>query len=275
MTAVAASDVDVDGDLDAVIAFGSDGIHWAENLDGAGSFGELQLVTYAPLELTHIAVGDLDGDGDDDIVTADIQDGDLNWYRNKNADNDFSSKRTIIEHTNWTVRYTDVELVDVDGDGDLDIVAVGNAGMFWFRNANGRGTFDAPIAIDEDVSYDGTLDVGDIDSDGDLDIVLAASGGQVKWYPYHDGAFGTGLLLGDNYRDGEVELADLDDDGDMDVVLGFTYNQTSGDFSTRPGLVRKRGHIWAADVSQPANDQYERARAQVPDPFACLFGDDR
>ena len=68
-------------------------------------------------------------------------------------------------------RTQDLELADVDGDGDLDL-AVGNedASIILLRDASGR--FGNPITLAAD-SETREIDVFDADNDGDLDVVLA------------------------------------------------------------------------------------------------------
>jgi uncharacterized repeat protein (TIGR01451 family) len=79
---VTASDLDGDGDRDALVSSNSlMELAWYENTDGLGAFGPRQTVCYG-VPVTAIATGDVDHDGDEDLFVAS---GDLNkviWYTN-------------------------------------------------------------------------------------------------------------------------------------------------------------------------------------------------
>ena len=84
---------------------------------------------------------------------------------------------------------------DLDGDGDLDIVARGNKNgarsIVWFENTDGSGGFSAARILHEPKSS-GDLHVVDLDGDGDLDIVSGElnPGSQIIWLEQLDGAGG-------------------------------------------------------------------------------------
>ena len=241
-SAVRASDLDGDGDLDVVVVQEfSDAIYWIENEDGLGSFGELQLVTDKPLWPSDVRMGDLDGDGDQDIVSITRQDGDLTWYRNKNDDDGFSSPRKIVDATTWSQEYTDLALADLDGDGDLDIVAVATSPLselrgLWVLMNDGRANFDDPIRYDDAARLE-ALDVADVDGDGDLDISTIESNGEANWYEnLGELGFGVKQTTATQTKAGQIELADMDGDGDTDMVISYS-DDVSADVGQRgPGV---------------------------------------
>ena len=83
---------------------------------------------------------------------------------------------------------------DLDGDGDLDVLAAhaGAATVAWHESADGSGTLWAQTAIATDVIVPQSVFAADLDGDGDLDGVSASfADDSVAWY---ENVAGDGLL---------------------------------------------------------------------------------
>ena len=118
---------------------------------------------------------------------------------------------------------TAVYPVDVDGDGDIDIVEIKSTGttIQWWSNLDGLGTNWASFPIVSGLGV-ASASSADIDGDGDIDIVAGVSGNDVVWWDQFD--TGSDILWTmhtiDTYFDAPSSFCseDIDDDGDMDIV---------------------------------------------------------
>jgi hypothetical protein len=203
------------------------------------------------------ALADLDGDGDLDLFIGD-DNGYITYYRNDGLSDfgipisDFGfilPKSTIrnpqseIRNVKWTFvtdRWENMDIswwtspafVDVDYDGDLDLLAgTGDGCITFFRNIGTRTTPAWRFVTSE---YAG-IDVGsyaapafaDIDADGDFDLFIGDNAGHVVFYRN----IGTReeavwMFVTDDYLGTSVDglalpaLADVDGDGDLDFFVG-------------------------------------------------------
>jgi methionine-rich copper-binding protein CopC len=106
-------DDDADYDVVAVSANGG-GVIWLDN-DGTGSF--TRKAVGSSTDVTDMVVDDLDGDGDKDIIITDGDNADVLWFDNDGSEN--FTKRIV--DSNFTGARS-VDVIDVDGDTDLDVV---------------------------------------------------------------------------------------------------------------------------------------------------------
>ncbi len=121
-----------------------------------------------------VAAGDLDGDGHLDLAVG-LQEGDFRVAVLMNdAQGGFAAPELLAPVAG---RPDEIDILDLDGDGDRDILLTQAAGeeVVVLRN-EGNGTFDSPGL------YGGTTDAyfahsatGDVDSDGDTDLVFSRS----------------------------------------------------------------------------------------------------
>jgi len=214
-----AIDIDGDNDLDLLLAQ-SISVGWLENLDGLGTFGPYDQLFNA-FGAYCVRAGDIDGDGDIDILSASITDDTFAWYENGDGQGDFITKHII---TNTSDGARELEVADIDGDGDLDIFTFssGELRIAWYENLDGQGSFSTEQLIDDSLTSSATLYPFDIDFDGDIDLISGSgSDNPLGWYENLNGSGNfSNLLIIDNISSAiwDVYVNDLDSDGDADIV---------------------------------------------------------
>ena len=174
----------------------------------------------------------------------------LQFLATESANNYFSvvgtpEKVTIASITNSRF----FEPSDLDGDGDMDIVAISvdASTLNWFEN-DGFQSF-TPHVIATGLSNPSSLSIGDFDKDGDLDIVTVNIGGaskRVRLFTNGGSENFTNNELGYNAvissKSFTVSTADMNNDGDIDVIsyansgatenISIRFNNGSGGFLT-------------------------------------------
>lgn len=218
---------DLDGDTDLDIAVTSDVdniLSWFENTDGQGTFGPQQIVTTVFANGRSVVAGDIDGDGDVDLVSASQNNTTIVWFENLDGLGGFNSGN-IIE--NSSDGFTEISIADLDNDGDLDVLsAIFNLdSLAWFENLDGLGNYGPRQVIATSLDAILTLDTADLDNDGDLDVLAGAADffdGGVFWFENLNGQgdFSTAAVI-DTPTPGvrTVHAADVDGDSDIDVVV--------------------------------------------------------
>ncbi|HYJ89346.1 MAG TPA: VCBS repeat-containing protein [Pyrinomonadaceae bacterium] len=188
-----------------------------------------------------IALGDLDGDGDLDIVFANGRHfAEPDWVFSNNGKGDFYARRALVNEPD---RSYGVALGDLDGDGALDIVVANDTGnrSALYRN-DGKGNFTFLRGLGSGREARRAVALGDLDKDGDLDVVLVGPE-QDHIYINETGGRWTERLLGSG-KDWSlsVALADLDGDGDLDIIVANRYQVHSLVYINdgRGGIAEKR-----------------------------------
>ena len=212
---IATADIDGDGDLDFLVANGASDNVMVRLNDGLGNFSGGSTIVVGSLPF-NVQTGDVDGDGDIDLLTA-------NWgvssttvsVRLNNGNGTFSggSDPVLASRPRW------VALGDLDGDGDLDLMAANygsNSASVRFNNGgNFSGGAEYPTGAGPT-----SISAADLDGDSDLDMVVVNFNSNNVTVRLNNGAgvYGSGstVLVGTNPNG--VATADIDNDGDLDFM---------------------------------------------------------
>jgi hypothetical protein len=221
---MAAADFQGDGLIDLAITKTDSFVEPREIslLRGAGG-GAFLAVTFLPAtEVPRcLDAGDVDGDGDQDIVIG-YQSGEhrVGILHNDGVGN-FGSAQLLALIGG---RADDVAAIDLDGDDDLDllILQAGGEEVVVLEN-EGSGSFAQPVAYGGISSaYFGHLAVGDIDADDDPDLVVGRSlavDTQSIYRNNGDGTFAAPEPISTPFSYAGNDLGDVDGDHDLDLAL--------------------------------------------------------
>lgn len=230
-------DLDMDGDNDILLGSGENAdITWYKNIDGLGNF----ILSQSFEDLGpwyHSAIcADMEGDGDNDIFAHSDYTDEILFYENIDGSGTFSDFQ-ILNAQN----VERMEICDVDGDDDMDIVSIyNNYNPKWHENLDGHGNYGPSQSIPCDPQITG-ISCKDCDNDGDLDIITSFYEGfgiELTWIENMDGlgGFGNQQLIGYFDEDLSLGISDLDTDGDLDLLEGSSSNNTLGWYENTNGL---------------------------------------
>ncbi len=171
---VAVGDLDADGDLDVAVAnaIAAQGEQQGQQNylyfnDGAGSFGEP--VALGPgTDQTHaIAIGDLNGDGQLDLVLGNRDQ--LNVVHFNDGSGRFAQAHAIGQLPDATAQLL---LADLDNDRDLDLIAANTKQAdALYLNDGGQLLAASPFAEPNVNARAFAIAAADLDHDGDMDLV--------------------------------------------------------------------------------------------------------
>lgn len=236
---IASVDIDGDNDMDIISStrlISSGNVVWYENL-GNGIMDNPQIISDNFTGFVYISVGDLDNDGDLDVIT--VSDNKIAWFEN-NGIGVFGVEHVI---SNTVLNVASAYVNDMDNDGLLDIVAISSSPILvWYKNL-GNNTFSTANTISSNHNGLWAIHGNDFDNDGDIDIVTADwMANKIEWYEnLGNGNFSTKKFMSNASGPRTVFSADVDNDGLIDVVFGngqgdngvyWCKKSGSGNFST-------------------------------------------
>lgn len=231
------ADVDNDGDMDLLITGNTSSSAATANLylnDGIGNFS---IASSTPFETSNggdIDFGDIDGDNDLDLIMTG-NDASGNVF-SKLYTNSGTGSFTLVTGTIFTgVNSSSTEFIDVDNDGDLDLLICGanssDVSTTKLYENNGAGIFNLVTGTPFDNAQFGDIAFGDTDNDGDQDILIVGQNVSNQDIANLYINNGTSFSLLSNTPFPGISLhsasfADFNNDGKLDLL--HVGNTTSG-----------------------------------------------
>lgn len=193
-------------------------------LTSYAQFGEERVISTYSYTNPVVLAGDIDNDGDQDLLTTSFSDKKLAWIENSDGLGSYT-KEQVLDNTKIGRH---IALADINNDSLLDIVYVSDSQLGWYQNEE-AGRFRSEITLDTYTDIPKDLKVIDLDLDGDEDLILINDSG-ILFYENTDGSaqFGPKVVL-ENRTDGlNIHPADMDGDGDIDILsMGASANGAS------------------------------------------------
>lgn len=269
---LAVADLDADGDLDVLIGGGTGSTLYFQNTGTATAMAFAAPVTNAfGLATAGLnaspAFADSDGDGDLDVFIGNSV-GNILYFQNTGtaASAAFAAAITNPFGLSDVGDAASPVLVDINGDGDLDMF-IGNAlgNTLYFQNT---GTVSAPAFAAAVTNPFGLTDIGsnakpsfvDHDGDGDLDVFIGTSTGTISYFqntgtassPAFAAAVTSAFNLGDVGNNASPAMADLNADGVLDALIANSAGNTL--FHTSQALVSITGDAGNNTIQATAVD---------------------
>ena len=216
------ADFDGDGDADVVLREMSSGSYRLFIIESGAVISSATLTDlYRSLDWVFAGSGDLDGDGDADILLRNSQTG---FWRSF-----LFEKGSVVANYSQPGLFRDLDwqfcgIGDLDKDGDSDIILrnsqTGDWRAFTVESGNVIGSHSLNAWRALTWTYQG---IGDFDGDGDSDLLLRDINGFWQTFEIESGQVVSNLAGASIWRDTSWVLQsanlDLDGDGDSDLLL--------------------------------------------------------
>ncbi len=223
ISAVAAADVDRDGAIDLVLA--GEGVLELWRNDGAANFTVDHAALSSGGRVTSpraLALGDLDGDGNPDLVVGQGGNPLVAWLGEPSGTGTFLPADAVIPPVPLDVHR--LALADVDGDDDPDLaVAVRSGPARLYITRDGRLEDQSFVRLPQPAPIASAFAIGGWDAGCETDAVIAGMAGSTALRGTPTLAFDADAALP---AASDAVLIDLDEDGDLDTVLATAEGVT-------------------------------------------------
>lgn len=221
-TTMATADLNGDGDADVIAG---NGLSYDVSVlvsNGAGGLADPVSYPVGVFSLGYVAVaaGDATGDGNADVIATGYDDEEILLYP---GDGSGALGAPVTLSAGGGVYPTSAEIIDVDGDGNADIVtANGDSGNISVLLGDGAGGF-ASAANFPAGAFPVSMGIADVDGDGAPDVVTANAGTSDLSILIGDGSGGFAVpvsaSIGADAEPFGVAVADVSGDGSADIVV--------------------------------------------------------
>ncbi|MEO0403304.1 MAG: FG-GAP-like repeat-containing protein, partial [Bacteroidota bacterium] len=251
---VKAFDAEGDGDMDVVAISHEEELITLYLNDGALGYSSSIVLATDLNNPTLLNTLDIDGDDDIDIIAGLSNGGNLVWFENTGG-GVFAGMATLQEgmmNNAW-----DILCVDLDGDGDEDILYPddGDGKTAWHENLD-DGIISEENTITPFVSFPSNTLTADLNGDGIIDVISDSGEGEFIWFEgLGQGEFSTQtVLVEDIGYISTFQLADLNGDGNVDIVKGSNLGNSVSWFENLGGS-------YSTEVILDQNAEFTRSLA--------------
>jgi len=252
------SDIDGDGKLDLVMAYGLNNLAIARNTSTSGIITFEANVNIPSMGDSQGAVtGDLDGDGKPDVVVYNYDSSSISVIRNTSTPGNISMGAPAKYFTGPSItRPSGAIIHDVDGDGKPDIIVANyysqTIAVFKNLSTNGNIILDTRIDYSTPAGYPTGIVVRDLDGDGKPELIAAVIGPDNVSAFLNTSVPGTiTFALNKNFTAGnrpyDITASDIDGDTKLDIVIPNINGNTVSVF---------RNLSTSGNLSMAANQDY-------------------
>lgn len=211
-------DLDSDGDLDIISGgFNSGFISVHENM-GSWVYSNSTITSGISHSVVHLKTVDLNEDGYTDVVAPILYQDKIMWFKNTGTTGllfDTYNINGMIDNP-W-----DLDVLDFDLDGDLDIVCSSYYGAVHLYSNDGAENFTMDTLFTTTTGHE-FLKVDDINRDGDFDLLVGGTSGLLYLENNGDQTFTIDTITSEACE--AIKSGDIDGDGDIDICASLSQS---------------------------------------------------